>query len=284
MSWLLFSITMFICSNILYVLIRLAQKSGIGTSVYSTVNFCIQAVFYFGLILLTGSSFILPVSHLAMIIAVAVVWGYLGNYFSQKGILYAPNPGYSLMIQKSYGVITTLLAVALFGLTINPTKFLGILLIIIFVGVISYGNPSKDSEPKWVLFSLLAHVIFAFGSLISKQFLNMGLEPFQYLFYIKIVTILLNIGETKFEKLSFAIERKHYLLMFGIGLAGMAVNMTMQYAYKFAPNPGYVVGFNTASIMSVTILSWLLFKDQLSKLKVLGIFGVLVGLVTLAFG
>jgi uncharacterized membrane protein len=72
------------------------------------------------------------------------------------------------------------------------------------------------------------------------------------------------------------------LILLGIGLSQVGFNLFMQYAYKAAPNIGYVVAFNTSSIMSVTLLSAIFFKDKLTRNKLLGVVGVLVGLLILA--
>jgi drug/metabolite transporter (DMT)-like permease len=182
--WILLSLLMFISSNFLYLLIRFAQKKNIPINVYSVAMFLIPAITYFLIATITHTSLLIPLSAFALIIFVAFFWSYLGNYFSQKGILYAPNPGFSLIIQKSYVVLTTIAAIFLFGASLNIGKFIGILLILGFVALISLGGKTKKSELKWVLFSLGAHLCFAFGSLMSKQFLNMGLTPYVYLFIL----------------------------------------------------------------------------------------------------
>jgi len=55
-----------------------------------------------------------------------------------------------------------------------------------------------------------------------------------------------------------------------IGAMSVAFNLSMQTAFKTAPNIGYVSAINVSSIMSITLFSGLIFKDELSKRKVLG--------------
>lgn len=284
MTWIFFSIVMFVFSNVLYLLIRHAQKKEIAPAVYSVGFFIVPATLYLSLAVVTQTSLFIPFSHLLFILAAGFVWSYMGNFFSQRGILHAPNPGYSLMIQKSYAGLTTLAAVALFGAAISASKIVGIVLIIAFVAVISIEGKVGKSQPKWIWFSLLAHLAFASGSLFSKQFLNMGLQPVVYLFYINVFVTILNIAEARYKKKRFEFTKNQMLLLAGIGMGSAGFNLAMQYAYKFAPNPGYVVAFNTASIMSVTVLSALLFKDNLTKKKMVGVLGVLIGLLVIAFG
>jgi drug/metabolite transporter (DMT)-like permease len=274
---------MFLSSNALYLLIRVAQKKNISTNIYSIALFIIPAIIFFILALLTKTPLIIPAEHLGLILVAGFFWSYLGNYFSQKGILYAPNPGYSLILQKSYVVLTSIAAIFLFGLDLTIPKFVGILVIVGFSAFMSLGEKTKKSESKWIVFSLFAHLAFAFGSLISKQFLNMGLEPYTYLFYINVLVAILNLIESYHKKTVFKFSLKQIGLLFGMGVASVCFNLFMQYAYKYAPNPGYVVAFNTSSIMSVALLSAVLFKDTLSKQKMIGVVGILVGLLVLAF-
>lgn len=273
---------MFAFSNLLYLAIRKAQKENISLYIYSVTMFLIPAISYFLLAIVTKTSLLVNLPQFALIIGTAFLWSYLGNFFSQKGILFAPNPGYSLVIQKSYVVLTTIAAIFLFGSSISISKVIGILIIVAFVAVISISGKTHQAELKWVVFSLLAHLCFAFGSLMSKQFLNMGLQPYTYLFYITSFVSVVNLIEARRKKIVFNLKRNQWLLILIIGLASVGFNTFMQFGYKLAPNPGYVVAINTASIMSLTVFSALIFKDELNKQKVIGVIGVLGGLLILA--
>lgn len=279
--WIFFSFLMFVSSNLLYLSIRKAQKDGISNSVYSVTMFLIPSLAYFIMAQLTKTTLILPFSSILLIILTAFLWSYLGNYFSLKGIQFAPNPGYSLVIQKSYSVLATLGAVLLFGASFSFDKLIGILIILLFTVLISIDSKSKKSKNSWILFSLLAHLSFAFGSLMSKYFLNIGLQPYQYLFYITLFVGILNLIETKKRNISFKLSKQNWITIILIGLFSIGFNLSMQFAYRIAPNLGYVVAINTSSIMSLTLLSSVIFKDSLSKQKVVGIIGVMIGLLIL---
>ena len=58
-------------------------------------------------------------------------------------------------------------------------------------------------------------------------------------------------------------------------------NYFMQLGYTLAPNIGYVNATNAASISLVTIFAILLFKDEFSIKKLVGILGVTAGLLLL---
>ena len=270
---------MFLASNVLYLLIRLAQKQNIPISFYSITLFLIPSIIYFLLAYLNQVSLLVPAEQFLLIIFAAFFWSYLGNYFSQKSILLASNPGYSLILSKSYVVVTTITAVFLFNAEFSWQKFIAILFILFFSMLIAVPSKEKKSRNyKWVYFSLLTNLCLAFGSLISKYFLNLGLEPFVYLFYINVFVTVLNFFDFKKQKVSLHLSGKQILLVIMIGIFQAAFNFFMQTAYKSAPNIGYVAAINVSSIMTVTFLSAFFFKDELSRVKTFGILGVLISL------
>ncbi len=277
--WIFYASLMFLASNVLYLLIRLAQKQNIPISLYSFFLFFIPSVIYFFAAQFTQTSLMLAPNHFLLVITAAFFWSYLGNFFSQKAILSAANPGYSLILQKSYVVFTTIAAIFLFKAEFNWQKFIAILSILFFALLISTSSKEhKSKNYRWVYFSLLTNLCLAFGSLISKYFLNLGLEPFVYLFYINLFVATLNFLDFKRQKVATNLSKWQIILVILIGIFSMIFNFSMQLAYKGVPNIGYVSAINVSSIMSVTLLSALFFKDDLTKLKIAGIFGVLVSL------
>lgn len=277
--WIFYAALMFLASNVLYLLIRLAQKQNIPISFYSITLFLVPSIIYFFAAKFTGISLLLSPSHFLLVILAAFFWSYLGNYFSQKAILLSSNPGYSLILTKSYVVITTIAAVFLFNAEFNWQKFIAILFILFFSMFIAISSKEKKTRNyKWVYFSLLANLCLAFGSLISKYFLNLGMQPVVYLFYINFFVATLSFFDFKKQKIAISLSKKQLLLVIFIGIFSMFFNFSMQLAYKAAPNIGYVSAINVSSMMSLTLLSALIFKDDLSKQKMFGIIGVLVSL------
>ncbi|MFC1711210.1 EamA family transporter [Patescibacteria group bacterium] len=283
MNWISFSLLMFVFSNLLYLLIRKAQTEKIKTSIYSVTMFLIPSIIYLILALASGISLLPKFNHLIIIVITAFLWSYLGNYFSQRGILYAPNLGYSLILQKSYVMLTTIAAFFLFDSELSLLKIIAILIIVGFSALVSISKEKKKSDTKWVIFSFGAHLCFAYGSLISKYFLNIGLQPYMYLFYITFIVSLLNIYESRAKKISLSLSAKQWIILGGIGISAALFNLFMQQGYKYAPNPGYVVAINTSSIMSLTLLSAYIFKDNLSVKKIIGIVGITIGLFVIIF-
>jgi len=68
------------------------------------------------------------------------------------GIQNAPNPGYSLVISKSYVVFTTIVSVIFFNSEISLKKIVAILLIVLFSGVIMFSQKSikHTATIKWL--------------------------------------------------------------------------------------------------------------------------------------
>lgn len=279
MSWILYAFLMFIASNFLYLLIRKAQIEKVGTDVYSISMFLVPAIAYLILSMTTNTSILVSLPNLLLIVFAAIFWSYLGNFFSQRGILFAPNPGYSLILSKSYVILTTIVAFFLFSSELNLKRIIGILIIIAFSAIISISKERKKADFKWVFYSLGAFLCWGFGSLISKHFLNIGLQPYTYLFYICSIVSILNILEAKFKKTSVSLNKLQWLVVVLIGISSIGFNLFMQFGYKFSPNPGYVAAINVSSIMSITLFSSFLFKDSLSIKKIVGVLGVITGLV-----
>ncbi len=232
-----------------------------------------------------GLSLALGAAELALVLSVGLLWSYAGNLFSQKGIALAANPGYSLVIQKGAAVFTTIAAVFLFGAQFQWSKFMAILLILGLILFMNMGERAKQpTGKKWLLFSVLANLCFTFGQLMSKHFLNLGLEPLVYLFYINAMVALLNAGQFFSRQRLPTYRVRQWLVLLGIGAASVVFNLSMQTAFRSAPNIGYVAAINVASIMSITFLAALMFGDDLSRRKVVAMLGVLVGLGWLVLG
>ena len=110
-----------------------------------------------------------------MLILSAILFSYLGNVFSLASVNLAPNPGYSLIISKSYVVYTTIVSIFLFNSSLSAKNAFATLLIIIFSGLIMIQIKEikrKSENRKWLIYSLGA--FFAWGNLAlaSKYLIN----------------------------------------------------------------------------------------------------------------
>lgn len=286
MNWVVASLLMYSFSAVLYLFIRKAQVEKIPIETYSLWMFGLPAIGYLLMILLGGEKLLVTFSQLVKLIGAAVFFSWLGNLFSQRSILYAPNPGYALIISKSYVVFTTLVAVALFASELTFQKVIAIILIVLFSALILLSEKKKSDDKKrenllWFWYSLGAFFCWGFLALMSKHLLNQGLNASLILFYICLVVTSLIVFELKLRKVTFRIKTKDILTLTMIGLGSMFFNLFMQFGFKYAPNPGYINAVNTASISLVTLLSAYFFKDELTYKKIIGVIGVTGGLILL---
>jgi drug/metabolite transporter (DMT)-like permease len=280
MNWIFVSILLFFSSVVQYLLIRKGQLRKLPNSLSNLAMFAIPMVLSLVLMIVQKQSLEVSWWHLGILFVTAFCFSYLGNAASLYSIQNAPNPGYSLIISKSYVVFTTLVAVCIFGSELtwkNAAAIGGIVLGSIIITV----NKKKVNEKSNILWIPLAFVaFFAWGglALISKYLLDQGVSVLARLFYVMFfVTIFIAVEmfwrKTKIQSLG----KVDWIIILLIGMASMIFNFSMQLGYQLAPNPGYINAVNAASISLVTLTSAWLFKDELNLRKVAGI-----GLVTLS--
>jgi len=90
-------------------------------------------VFAFGLVLYASHVLIartpVPVDRTGvMLLALAAVLSYTGNYHALRALALAPNPGYSVAVVSTQTVIVTIAATALLGASFSLAKLAGVLL------------------------------------------------------------------------------------------------------------------------------------------------------------
>lgn len=277
---------MFLSSVALYLFTRKAQLSKISIATYSLFTFAIPALMCLFVVFIKRESLIVPIPIFIALILTGFLLSYLGNFFSQRGILHAPNPGYSLIISKSYVVMTTLLSPFLFANTgVKGSAVFGIILIIAFSAVIILNNKKKEistdripAKPIWVWYTIGAFLCWGFLALASKWFIQEGISIYVRLFITSLEVSGLIYLESLLSKERIKIQTKHILLLLIIGIFSGFFNIFMQEGFVTAPNPGYINAVNAASISVITIFSAILFNDDLNIRKVIGVIGVTIGL------
>lgn len=284
MDWIAYSFMMFASSVALYLTVR--KSSLIKTPSYLTnlAMFAIPLIAYIDIGIINGSSLALTWWQILILVITAVVFAYGGNKASLHAIDVAPNPGYSLVLSKSYVLFTTIVAVTLLGAELNLQKGIAILLIVAFSALVmvTKKNAKKVKSEKWVLLSFAAFFAWGMLSLSSKYLFNQGVDTIAFLIYLyAIVTIyIIAIDKVRVNKVKEVSNQAKFLLL-GTGIFSTLFNLGQFEAIKLAPNVGYVNAINAGSIAVVTIFAVLLFKDELTIKKALGIFGVTAGLVLL---
>lgn len=233
--------------------------------------------------IITGQNFAIPWVQLFEIACIAIVFGYLGNLFSVIGIERAPNPGYSLIISKSYVVFTTIIAILLFNAELSLRKFGAIIIIVVFSALIML--PSKKTQKKnqrsWINYSMGAFVCWGMLSISSKYIFNQGVNIFVFLTYSFFFASICIIIESLRKKMKLSAHLKYPWIFLMIAVAQSSFNFFNFNAIRTASNIGYVNAINVASIAVVAILAIAFFKDEFSKRKMIGVVGVTLGLLLL---
>jgi len=283
-SWIAYSLMMFFSSVALYLTVR--KSSLIKTPAYLTnlAMFAIPLIAYIIIGVVNSSSLSISFWQALILLATAVIFAYGGNKASLHAIDVAPNPGYSLVLSKSYVLFTTLVAVTLLGAEITAQRVLAILIIVSFSALIMI-NPKgakKVKSEKWVLLSFGAFFAWGMLSLSSKYLFNNGVDTIAFLIYLyALVTFcIIFIDKVRISKIK-EVSSSAKLLLIGTGIFSTLFNFGQFEAIKLAPNVGYVNAINAASISMVTVFAVILFKDELTLKKAIGVLGVTAGLVLL---
>lgn len=283
MHWILADLLMFVCSVAVYLAVRNAALSKLPAQFNNLAMFAIPLVIFGGITIFTRPSFVLTFVQGLQILGTGIILSYLGNAMSMKSIELAPNAGYSLILSKSYVILTSILAVFLFNAALTVPAITAILLIVGSAALIMI-NPKQTRHPKsglWVYLALGAFLCWAFLSLIAKHLASQGVPTIVFLIYIFAIACICIVVEMLHKRVNFGLIKRHPGSFILIGITSAGFNFFNFYALSIAPNVGYVNATNTASIGAVTVLSVLLFKDELTKRKLIGVSGIIFGLFLL---
>lgn len=284
MNWVAYSLMMFTASVALYLTVRKSSLVKIPTPLTNLAMFAIPLVAYSFIGVSGSQNYSLSALNWTILIIAAAIFAYGGNTISLKAIDIAPNPGYSLVLSKSYVLFTTLVAVAFLGAELNPRKLIAILFIVGFSFLIMVNRKGAKhvSGNKWVVFSFGAFFAWGLLSLSSKYLFSHGVGTIPFLIYLYAIVTVCIVIASKIRLASFKmLDRRAWLLLIGTGIFSTLFNLGQFEAIKLAPNVGYVNAINAGSISLVTILAVLLFKDELTIRKAIGVAGVTAGLCLL---
>lgn len=246
--------------------------------------FLIPVLVYLVLAVRTPTSFVLKPFEYVLILIQGIFFSYLGNVFSLKGIEYSPNPGYSLIISKSYVVFTAIASIFLFSAPLTMRSAMAIGLIVLFSALITIDKDKNrtTSNKLWFPYTMGAFFCWGFLALSSKYLLNVGVPILSRLILSMVVTTVFIFGEVIYKKVEWKKVSKNQLItLLLIGILGSSFNYFMQVGFNLAPNVGFVNAANAASISLLTLMSAFFFKDEITAKKMVGILGVTAGLLLL---
>jgi len=286
MNWILYSVIMFLGSIAYYLIVKHVQKLGIDKYVYMAVNSIIPLFLFLGIALVNKDSLMMSTNGFILAFIAAIILNYFGSYFGFLGIKFAPNAGYSVIIQKSYTLYTSVFAIFLFGSELPWQKILAIVTIIIFTGVIVIDKTDKTFKiGKWVWYSLAAFFLFGLTTIFSKYISLWGESPAVYLFWVMLGTTVVSWVQYYINRDKVNVKINFKLVLW---LIIMSTSVTIFYWGKIqssisAPNVGYTGSINAASNAVLVIISALLYKQKLKLSKIFSIFMVVIGLAVLVW-
>lgn len=286
MSWEISSLIMFIASVCAYLCVRNTKELKLPNALVNLANFIIPALVFFTILISTGTSFNIRFEYLILIMIFAVIGNYLGSIIGLNAMKLSSNPGFSLIIQKSYAPFTAVASYFMFASELSIKNFIAIIVIIFFVLLMGYerskdknDNRSFINKKMWIILSLIACLIWGANALFAKYLIVAGVDIYVRLFYITLFTSLTSIFEITRQKIKIDFNKKNILTLLGVGIFFTFFYIFMQKAYEVAPNIGYVNVINTSSITALTILSTIFFKDKLTAKMVISVIGVTLGVI-----
>jgi drug/metabolite transporter (DMT)-like permease len=266
----------------MYMLIRYVKKFDIPPQLLAFAQVSTPLPIYLVLFFKDNSLAIFNPIHWLVMLVQGFIFMYLGNLFAMKGMAAAPNPGYSVMISKVYVVFTAPASVLLFGSELPLKSIAAIALIVIASYFVMVDKKSAtQTSNTWIVHTLVAFFCFGGLALSSKYLLNEGLPLLSRMAIPGIFMAIISVVKLRGSHIQKYSSATHYLIV--IGLLNGLFNYFMLLGFESAPNVGYVNAANAASTALLTFASWLVFKDELKPIKVVGILGVLAGLLLLFF-
>ncbi len=283
MNWIITSLLMVVGSVALYLTVRKASILKLPSQFNNLAIFILPLIIYALIGYSRGLSYSISLTNLLIIFVASLFFSYISSVTSLKSIELAPNPGYSLVISKSYVVFTTIFSYLFLGGDFTPRKLLAILLIVAFSAVIAI-DPSmtKDvTSNHWLAYTMYSFFGWGLLSLSIKYLATQGMVTLVTLTYMYVFVSLFIIIETLLKKVKIVLNKQNMNYFVLLGIFSAVFNYYNFYSVSIAPNVGYVNAINASSISLVTIFSILLFKDEFSWRKLFGVFGVTAGLLML---
>lgn len=146
MNWIIASLLMFLSSVALYLFVRRSNTLKTPQQLNNLAMFLIPVIVYLLLTIGTPTRLFLQPFEYFIILIQGIFFSYLGNVFSLKGIQYSPNPGYSLIISKSYVVFTAIASIFIFNAPLTSKSVIAILCIMVFSALIMIDKDKDKSE------------------------------------------------------------------------------------------------------------------------------------------
>lgn len=148
--------------------------------------------------------------------------------------------------------------------------------------MVDKSNNKANSDKRWLPYTIGAFFCWGLLALSSKYLLNLGVPILNRLILQMLVVTFLIFYEISIKSVKIlAVSKEQLIILLLIGLSGASYAYFMQVGFNLAPNVGYVNAANAGSISLLTLMSTVIFKDDLNLKKLIGIIGVTLGLILL---
>lgn len=134
---------------------------------------------------------------------------------------------------------------------------------------------------NWITLSVLSAFCLACLNLLTKGILEKGVAPVVLNFWLFGLSTLGFGALSYFRGQSLQLPTNAYVLFFVVILVVLGYNDFLVRAFSEAPNPGYVQGIVSISMVVVLILSVLFFGSALTLPKFIGMALILAGALVL---
>jgi drug/metabolite transporter (DMT)-like permease len=128
--WQWYALAAMVCYAAMQVLFVQLTRRGASPAAILLVVFSVAALCFAGYVGMMRTP-LRQTGNGLLLLVVAAVLSFVGNLCSLRAMSLAPNPGYASAISGVHALVVTLLAIAVFGLTVSWTKLLGVVLCVL---------------------------------------------------------------------------------------------------------------------------------------------------------
>lgn len=270
-----------VCSSLVTLVMRASEK-------YSKNNLSMLASNYIMCALLgvlyTGPANLFPAQDgLGQTLALGAIGGvlFLGSFMLLQWNIHKNGVVLPTTFMKLGVIIPTLLSIAVFGEKPRLVQVLGVLLAI-FAIVLMQGRGSESAKSTVSLLLLL--LVTGFSNAMSKIFERVGSPAFSdhFLLYIFGVAFILCVSLCLVKKQKLALA--DVLCGFAIGIPNYFSTRFMLLSLSRVPAVVAYPSYSVSSIVLVTLVGVIAFREKLAKRKLIALGIILAALVLLNLG
>lgn len=284
MDWVLACISLIVWSSIMYLSIRNIDKSFIPIEVKNITMFFAPVLPLLIYNIINWIETIIEIKYLIILFFSAIFLAWIASIASLISMKTAPNPGYPLMLSKSYVIYTLIFSYFFLWSELSLKKTIVILFVVFFSFLIIYNKNKthKTKDKKWLLYALYSFLWWWNLAIVLTYLIQQWIASTTINLYLHLFVSIFIIWEIIIKKVRFTPKNNNQIInLIIIWCAYILFQQSMIYWYSVSPNPGYINAANTASIWIITILSWIIFKDDLSKRNLIWVVWIIISLVLL---